>query len=172
MTKAEVTVQSPEDVRLQKSRFSLLASGNAMILFAIWTVISAIIEVYYQTSRMTMQDVSVWSVIEVVLAVSGVDLIIKLIAGFCARSEGRGKHRSAVIIVMGILVLAISLYNIISYIPVIPYLYLSDGLLRVIISMAVEITVIYAALDLVISAVRVRKILKAGVQTAGAGRDR
>lgn len=31
MTKDEITLQSPADVRLQKNLFSLLCSGNALI---------------------------------------------------------------------------------------------------------------------------------------------
>ena len=152
---------------LQKCRFSLLASGNAMILFAIWTVISTSIGLYYQINQNPEQSVSFWAVAGVILAFNGIDLTLKLIAGFTARAEGRGRYHHSVLIVLGILVAALSVYNIISYLPLIPCFYENSGLLRVIITMAVEVTVIYAALDLVISAVKIRKLSKeAETQTA------
>jgi len=161
-------MQSSQDVLLQKCRFSLLASGKALILFSIWTVISASMEVYTLIHQSPEdQSVSFWAVAGVILAFNGIDLILKLIAGFTARAEGRGRYHHSILIVLGILVAALSVYNIISYLPLIPCFYENSGLLRVIITIAVEVTVIYAALDLVISAVKIRKLSKeTGPRTA------
>ena len=139
-----------------------------MILFSIWTVISTIIDVYYRIGKWTGVKVSVWDVIASVLAISCIELILMLVVGFFAIAEGRGKHRNGIYIVLGIIVTALAVYDLISYITMIPYFYESDGLLRVIISIAVEATVIYASLDLVISAIKIRKLLKGtGAQTSG-----
>lgn len=167
MTKENLTVQSPQDVQLKKYSFSLIASGNAMILFSIWTVISTIIWIYYQVNPDPKEAVSIWSITAFILAINSIDLILKLIAGFLARSQGRGRYHHSIIIVLGIIVAMMSVYNMISYIPLIPYYYEHSGLLQVIISIAVEITVLYAAIDLVVSSAKVKTLLKkTGAQAA------
>ena len=159
MTKDEATVWSPKEARLQKFRFSLLCSGNATILFAIWTIVSSVLQLYTQTS-FNGGNVPLFSVIVTVLLFGGVNMVLKLVAGIFARSEGLGKRKVkiTVVIVLGIILSVLSVLTIISSFSALPYYYESEGIISVIIRVALDITVLYAELDLSVSAIMVKKL--------------
>ena len=181
MKKDEITVPQPSDALLQKNLFSLLYSGNALIIFAVWTLIRSIIQQYFYQAGPGAQGALfaelpaalVIALAVLVLALSAVDLILKLFVGFSARAEGLGKHRKNTFIVLGIILVVLTILWLVGQFPLIPYYYHSDGLLRVIISLAVEVTVLFAELDVVLSAIRVRKLENvAAAQDEGSERGR
>ncbi len=159
MTKEGIITQSRDDVRLEKYRFAMLCSGNAMILFALWAIVRTIIQLYYQADTV-IEGVPVATLIVPVMASGAVDAVLKFIVGFSARAEGLGKRKNNIYIVLGIILVAMSIISLIIWISVISVFYKYDGLFGIIVSMAVEITVLYAELTLVISAIKVRKIEK------------
>ena len=159
MTKDGIIAREQDDVRLQKYSFSMLSSGNAMILFALWAIIRTIIQLYYQADTV-IEGVPVASLILPVMAAGATDAVLKFIVGFSARAEGLGRRKNSIYIVLGIILVAMTAVSLIIWISVISFFYKYDGLLGIIVSMAVEITVLYAELTLVISAIKVRKIEK------------
>ena len=157
MTKDELTTQSPEDIRLQKCRSSLIASGGAMMLFALWTVLRTIVQIDAQVSYRGNSE-ALRPMVTAIYAVCVIDLILKLYVGMSARVEGMGREKKRPYFVLGIIIIIISLFSIEYMILEFPAEVKIYGLLVPIITMAVDVTALYAALDLVISAVRVRKL--------------
>jgi len=159
MTKDAITSQSPEEVRQQKYRFSLLCSGNAMILFALWAVVRTIIQFNYQ-GNIGAENAMFTAWIPMVLAAGIADTVLKLIVGFSARAESLGKRKKGIYIVLGIILAALTVLSMTTWFSVYLLLYENEGILGMIISVAVEITILYAELNLVVSAINVRKIEK------------
>ncbi len=158
MTKEEIISQSPEDVRLQKNRFSLLCSGNALITFTIWTVIRSLFQFSYQSDA-GRENGSLMILAMIILASGIIDVALKLIVGISARAEGLGKHRKKTFIIPGIILIVFTLFSLINQGPLFFFYYYADeGLVSTLVSMAVEATVLFAELDLVISAINVRRI--------------
>ena len=157
MTKDEITVQSPEDVRLQKNRFSLLCSANALILFAAWTVVRSIIQFYFHADAMRASGI-LQPVILMVVVFGGLDCVLKIIIGISARAEARGVRKKSVYLVLGIILAACNVVELIYMILSFSYLYASEGLLGMIVTLAVEATVLFAEIDLIVSAINVRKL--------------
>ena len=161
MTKEEITVQRPTDVQLQKHRFSLICSGNALVTFAVWTIIRSIIQLYfYLQASPDVKNFTVWVVILIALVLGGVDLVLKLYVGLSARAEGYGKRKKSGYLILGILLAVVTVIWLIIQLPLASYYYRSDGLLHMLISLAVEATVLFAEVDLVVSALRVRRLEK------------
>lgn len=159
MTKEELTVQSPEDIRLQKYRSSLIASGGAMVLFALWTVIRSIVEIDSNLNYVGDQ-VSIQPLVTAIAVMGIIDLVLKLYVGLSARLEGLSRKKKRPYLVLGIIIAALSIAWLIFMIVEFPTQYRLYGLVGPIINLAVEATVLFAALDLVISAIRVRKLEK------------
>ena len=160
MTKQELTIQSPEDISLQKYKSSLIASGGAMVLFAIWTVLRSVVQLdAILTSR--ADSAALMPMVSALISLSVIDLFLKIYVGMSARQEGLGRKKKRPYLTLGIIIAAVSvvsvLYMLFFEFPEAVRLY---GLIVPIVTMAVEVTVLYASLDLVISARKVRKLEK------------
>ena len=158
MTKEELTVQSPEDVRLQKFRSSLISSGGAMILFALWTVLRSIVEIE-STLNYVGERESLNTMITLIVALGIADLILKFYVGMCARAEGLSrKKKKRPYLILGIIIACLSAVSLVYMIIEFPVFYRLYGVLGPIITLAVEATAFYVSLDLVLSAKRVRNL--------------
>ena len=157
MTREEITFQSPEDVRLQKNRISLLCSANALILFAAWTVVRSIIQFYFHADAIRVSGVP-QSMILMVVVFGGLDCVLKIIIGISGRAEARGTRKKSIYLVLGIILAACTVVELIYMIFSYSAIYASEGFLGLIITLAVEATVLFAEVDLIISAFNVRKL--------------
>lgn len=156
MTKEELTIQSPKDISLQKCRSSLIASGGAMVLFALWTVLRSIVQIDQLNNIANSEALK--PLITTVLVMSLIDLVLKLYVGLSARVEGFGRKRKRPYLVLGIIIAVLSLIWVIYMLVELPAAISLYGLLEPVVTLLVEATVLYAALDLVFSARKVRKL--------------
>ena len=159
MTKDELIVQSPEDIRLQKYRFSLLASGSAMMLFALWTVLRSIVQIEAQLNNQGDMK-TLKPLLIAFIALSGVELVLKFYVGLSARLEGLGRTRRRPYLMLGIIIAILSVVFVVYMLVELPADIRMNGMFSSIINLVVEATALYASLDLVISARRVRKLEK------------
>lgn len=158
MTKAELTEQRPEDIRLEKYRSSLISSGGAMVFFALWTVIRTIVQI---DSQLSARSGSVLTpMIAALVGVSVLDMILKFYVGFAARVEGLGRKKKRPYIVLGIIIAIVSVLSLVYMFVELPFVYKVSGPLGAIIALVVDATVFYVAMDLVVSALRIRKLEK------------
>ena len=139
MTKDELIAQGPEDIRLQKYRFSLIASGSAMVLFALWTVLRSIVQIDSQLNKGDMETLK--------------PLIITIL-------EGMGRNRKRPYLMLGIIIAILSVISMVYMLVEIPVDIRLNGVFSTIINLVVEATALYASLDLVFCAVKVRKLEK------------
>lgn len=156
MTKEELTIQSPKDISLQKCRSSLIASGGAMVLFALWTVLRSIVQIDQLNNIANSEALK--PLITTVLVMSLIDLVLKLYVGLSARVEGFGRKRTRPYLVLGIIIAVLSLIWVIYMLVELPAAISLYGMLEPVVTLLVEATVLYAALDLVFSARKVRKL--------------
>ena len=157
MTKEELTIQSPENIRLQKYRSSLMASGGAMIIFSLWTLLRSFVQIEAKLNyRGDTEALKPW--ITAILIVGIVELVLMIYLGISARGEGMGKKKRRPYLVLGIIVAALSAVSILYLIFDFQVECQVYGVIGAIVTLAVEITFFYAALDLVVSAIRVRKL--------------
>ena len=158
MTKDELIAQGPADIRLQKYRFSLIASGSAMVLFALWTVLRSIVQIDSQLNKGDMETLK--PLIITILVLSGLDLILKFYVGLSARLEGMGRNRKRPYLMLGIIIAILSVISMVYMLVEIPVDIRLNGVFSTIINLVVEATALYASLDLVFCAVKVRKLEK------------
>jgi hypothetical protein len=158
MTKEQLTTQNPESVRLLKYRSSLMASGGAMELFTLWTVLRSIVEIDNELS--TRADTkALMPIVSVLMIVSLIDLVLKLYVGLSARREALGRNKKKrPYLVLGIIIAALSVVWVIYILFEFPGACRLYGPVYPIVTLAVEATALYAALDLVFSAKKVRQI--------------
>ena len=133
-----------------------------MVLFAIWTVLRSVVQVEAILASASRADSEALKpMVSVIIALSVFDLILKVYVGLSARLEGLGRKKKRPYLTLGIIIAAVSvvsvLYMLFFEFPEAVRLY---GLIIPFVTMAVEVTVLYAALDLVISARKVRKLEK------------
>ena len=159
MTKEELTTQSPDDIRLQKYRSSLIASGGAMVLFALWTVLRSIVELDALLNYPEYRE-ALTPLLASVVALGLFDLILKLYVGLSAKVEGLGRNKKRPYLVLGIIIACLSALSLVYMLIEFPTDCRIYGPIGPIVTMIVEATVLYAALDLVVSAVKARKLEK------------
>ena len=156
MTKEELTTQAPQDVTLQKCRASLIASGGAMVMFALWTVLRSIVQIDQLNN--VANSAALKPLIITVAVASLIDLVLKLYVGLSARVEGLGRGGKRPYLILGIIIAIFSLLWVIYMLVELPAAISMYGLLEPVVTLVVEATVLYAALDLVFSARKVRKL--------------
>ena len=159
MTKEELTVQSAEDVRLQKYRSSLISSGGAMVLFALWAVLRSMVQIEARLNNPKDSEM-LRPLIASILAVGIVELILMLYVGLSARVEGLGRKKKRPYLVLGIIIACLSVLSVGYMLYQFPEDCRLYGLLMPLVNLAVEATFLYAAMDLVVSAIKVRRLEK------------
>ncbi len=157
MTKDQLTTQSPEDIRLQKYRCSLISSGGAMVLFSLWTVLRSLVQIDAQLNYRGNSE-ALMPLVTTIVVVGIIDLVLKLYVGLSARLEGLARGKKRPYLVLGIIIAGISLLSLVFILLELPTDIRMYGVLTPIITLVVEITVLYAAMDLVISATKMRRL--------------
>ena len=159
MTKEELTVQSAEDVRLQKYRCSLISSGGAMVLFSLWTVLRSLVQIDAQLNYRGNSE-ALMPLVTTIVVVGIIDLVLKLYVGLSARVEGLGRKKKRPYLILGILIACLSVLSVGYMLYQFPGDCKLYGLLMPLVNLAVEATFLYAAMDLVVSAIKVRRLEK------------
>ena len=127
-----------------------------MVLFALWTVLRSIVQIDQLNNIANSEALK--PLITTVLVMSLIDLVLKLYVGLSARVEGFGRKRKRPYLVLGIIIAVLSLIWVIYMLVELPAAISLYGLLEPVVTLLVEATVLYAALDLVFSARKVRKL--------------
>ena len=162
----------PERIRLRRDENTLMVVGSGVILFGIWSVVKALLQGNASFSNMLAEarledagleelgfgDLS-WLVAALaaafVLIALLLDLSIRIFVGMSARAEGRGKKQGPVYLVLSVLLLALSGVFICSYL--IMLFHGSDQVMDADAAILVELTSFVTLLQMILSAVRVRR---------------
>ena len=150
---------------LRRNQDTLFIIGTGVIAFGFWSVIKTCLYSAFQTEEALggAPDPSVQAASYIGTALFlAVDLCIRLYIGLSARAMGRDKKQGSAFIVLAALLAAFS-----AAIFVVIVLVLKTGLVRLedmgvdlLISLVVEFTSVATLLDLVFSAVRVKRLKK------------
>ena len=160
---------------LRRQQSILSASGTAVALFGVWSVVKTILFAFLGPSNMNIPkdtanpmeealskmnpadlEIFVLIVLGIALVVMVVDLALRLYVGFSARAEAKGKKKSVVYLVFVVISLILSVLSVISLLQT---TYVTSPL-DSIASIVVEATSAFSLISLFVASVRLRKLRK------------
>ena len=166
----------PEKMQLRRDENTLMVVGSGVIVFGIWSVLKVLL---LETTRLPemmaeirledlgfeelgLGDLSwVVAAMAIVFILIGLllDLSIRVFVGLSARAEGKGKKQGRAYLVLSALLLVVSGLSFCSYI----YTYSrgSDQVMDADAAILVELTSFITLLQMILSAVRVRRARRA-----------
>lgn len=119
----------------------------------------SIIQFYFHAGALRASGV-LQPMILMVVVFGGLDCVLKIIIGISGRAESRGIRKKSIYLVLGIILAACTVVELIYMIFSYSAVYASEGFLGLIVTLAVEATVLFAEINLIISAFNVRKLEK------------
>ena len=167
MSKAviEYLNKDPERIRLKKSETVLVICGNGVVFFGVWSLIKSIMSVVLYNSDFHQymaqyQDIHMFQglVYGIVFFILAMDLFFRFYLGRSASAEVKGKKKKGNYIVLAFFVLFYTVFGLIASL----FIMLPDdiSILTTITTALVEFTSALTLLQLIISAICVRKIRK------------
>ncbi len=175
---------SPEQIKLRKSQNTLIIVGAGMILFDIWSAVKALIVLLIGRAdtiasvRENMTDDSLQLSDGAILAVTIIifmlavliELGIRVYIGLSAIAEARGKRSGKLYLVLTVFFILFSFVTIAASIVALVTGAVKEGTSQEDVSMAsivIEVTSLIMMIQMIISAVRVKKYNKAAAQKGG-----
>ena len=166
----------PEKIRLRRDENTLSVVGSGVIVFGIWSVVKALLHGNVSYSNMLevvrLEDAGLeelgfgdlsWVVaaaaVVLVLLVLFLDLAIRIYVGMSARAECKGEKQGRAYLVLSVLLLFLSGVYICSFVMVL--FSGSDQVMDADAAILVELTSFVTLLQMIISAVRVRRARRA-----------
>ena len=168
--------QQAEKMRLRKDENTLTVVGSGVILFGVWTVVKMVLQEINRFPEFMAElgadelgfeetglaDLGLDSnllamavAFTVVIIVYLMDLGLRVFVGLSARAEGRGRPQGRLYLILAGLLLVLSGLSFVSY--VITYFSHSEYVVDADAAILVELTSFITLLQMIISAVRVRR---------------
>lgn len=140
---------------IRKTEINLITIGTGVILFGLWTFVKFFLtSVFADINHLENSDlfsISAW-------IITIIELTIRCYIGFSARSEGRGKRKR-------ILYLILTSFIILIYLPIIALevliIFVTPGyIFNMIITLIIDATSVIFLLELMIDSIRLRRLRK------------
>lgn len=168
--------QQAEKMRLRKDENTLTVVGSGVILFGVWTVVKMVLQEINRFPEFMAElgadelgfeetgladlglDPNLLAMavaFTVVIIVYLMDLGLRVFVGLSARAEGRGRPQGRLYLILAGLLLVLSGLSFVSY--VITYFSHSEYVVDADAAILVELTSFITLLQMIISAVRVRR---------------
>lgn len=168
--------QQKEKMRLRRDENTLTVVGSGVILFGVWTVVKMVLQEINRfpefmaelgvdelgfegtgLADMGLDPKLLATVVAftVVIIVFLMDLALRVFVGLSARAEGRGRPQGRLYLILAGLLLVLSGLSFVSY--VITYFSHSEYVVDADAAILVELTSFITLLQMIISAVRVRR---------------
>lgn len=154
------------DAKIRKTRDELRISGKALIVFGIWSILRLVF--YNIMDKKSLQDYifkatgasdtgsfKVWFTITIILLV--IDLVFRIYIGCSAVSEGKGKKKSIVYIVLAFIYVFISVIGDAGYLKT---LTLQDFSLAAFSAFFIDATSCIALIVIIVSSISLRIRMK------------
>ncbi len=151
---------------LRKNESILATSGVAVLAFAIWSIIKIVLYVAFSpamsaveadlTELQGIDEGTVLTILIVIIAVSLVDVGIRIYVGLSARGESKGKKKTILYLILAIIIAIYSVLNIVSFFQP-GYM---ESVADLIITLVVELTSLFAVIELIVSGIKVRSLRK------------
>ena len=151
---------------IRRNQNNLIILGTGVLAFAVWTVVRSLIQYMLQSteiknlvSGMVAEDQVNWvmTVIVIIIVVTlAVDLILRMIVGFSARAEGKGKKKRLGYLVAAVILIVVHVLNISQYIMLV--IADTEQIMECIIGAIIEVTSVITLLQLIIASVRFKKL--------------
>lgn len=147
------------DKEIRRLENNLITLGTGVIAFGVWTFLKFVIYLIFG-NELDDQVTGIAKVVTIIilLILGALDMLLRLYIGASARSQGRGKKKSGFYIVITALMILVLTLTI--GIEVYSTLRLEGGLIDDVITLIIDVTSLVILVDLMVSAVRLRKLKK------------
>ena len=173
------TNNDTEDVKMRRTKDILLSSGTGVILFAVWGIVRTILnftlvnknnnedlaEVYAGLGEGQNADMIFAISASLAVALLAAEVGLRLFVGLSARAESKGKKKGWAYVVIACIMIPIYIAGIV--ISIVNIVTVHTGVIDLIVTVIVEVTSLFAFIELVVSATRLKKMKKHQVELNG-----
>ena len=161
-------------IRLRKNQNTLVVVGIGVIAFGIWSIIKGVLYTAFNlesllgsTTELTLDrwivELVFWGVLGIILAI---DLALRLYVGLSAMSEGRGRKKHYVYIVLAILMALLSMISLVATMYSLA-MHKSESVSDALVTIVVELTSGITLFEMAVSAVKVKRLNRILAQREG-----
>jgi len=150
----------PAAIRLRRYRNTMTVSGMGTIAFGIWSIIKTMMYFLFDPAdiQKLFADTGAeqWKVFSIIIVffLLAVDLSLRCFVGLSAAAEGKGKKRGNLYVIVAMFMTLFSIFSMVSsFIPSTYFFSMTDRIITII----VEFTSLMAMLELIISAIIVKR---------------
>lgn len=161
---------STEDIKIRRTKDILISSGTGVIMFAVWSVVRTLLnftllrknnddifsEISAETGMRPDGGVILGASIAIVLAVLAVEVGLRIYVGLSARAEGKGKNKGNAYLVIAFIMIPIYISGIIM--SIVNVATAKGSVVDMTVTVIVEITSLFAYIELALSAVKLKKM--------------
>lgn len=157
-------MNSENEVKLRKNAKILIITGTGVIIFGAWNFLKILYYCFFDTSYIEsiFDDIEGGNytnlVIVILILIMTIDTLIRLYAGKRAVYEAKGEKQGYIYIVMVLLFTISSFYSLCAYFNDISQY--TNGAFDAISGVVVETTSLVISIELIISAINVKKLRK------------
>ena len=148
-----------KDIKLRRYENLLTVSGVGVIALGLWSVIKTILLLFFRDDLLAdmPDDPLAWVILYIMIGfILLIIFLIHLFVGLSARSEGFGKKKGYLYIVVAIFMVLFSLASIVMI-----FVNTNESsLLEMIVSLIVEATALIVMIELLVAAFTVKKLRK------------
>jgi len=154
-------MNSIDEIKLRKYESILRISGTGVVVFGLWSFVKTIIYVLFQFSYfetvlgIDFNDVDKTAFVVMLVIIMIMDILFRLYIRKQAKKEAEGYNKGYLYIVFAVIMVFLSINSVISYI------YDSQDILEKMAAIITDITSIIITVELIVSALYVRRHRKA-----------
>ena len=177
----------PDDIKIRKFRDTLVTGGAALISFGFWTIIRSVLEISQEVGdllkgmsfkglteaqiekigNMVFENPQIRRIAILAIGILVVDLVIRIYIGLSARAIGlqkknkKGKEKNGVVWLILCFILAIlGAYSLITTLMTAELTIMGFSFVYFVVQLIVEVTSLFITLELVITDIRLRSLIK------------
>ena len=152
-----------DEVNLRRYSNTLAVSGAGVIAFGLWSIVKTIllsvmhpevVGIIPDDDSLLPRGVYIAMMISFLVLLLGIDIGFRIYVGVSARAEGNGKKKHITYLVFAVILLILSMLSLWTDLIFNDY----DSILDFLAAILVEITSMAAVIELIYSAVRVRRL--------------
>ncbi len=149
------------DAKTRKTEINLITLGTGVIFFGLWTLVKSLVSFFLLDAelRENLSDEMIFYTKIIFWSLIAVSFLLNFYVGLSARSLGKGKNKSSFfLVVAGIIVF---FRSILVVIEILAAIFDHGDTINLLISAFIDITTIVFLVELMVNAIRLKKIRKA-----------
>ena len=158
---SDILLNDDKSISYRRNSHTLVILGAGVIVFGFWSIIKLAAQLLFGYQLFTPEDVEELGEIGVfistilVFVIQGMDVILRLIAGLTAMSEGRGKKTRRGYLVLIMFLILGSAFSLTIFIPTV--LETGDEIFENFVSIFLELSSLVVSIEVFIAGISVRR---------------